>query len=108
MHSPSTKSVRQVAGSTPLHAIETNVCYVKGSMFGDGAGHTLSVMEHEPTRSSTLYLRGIRVPCLIGVNSNERLRKQPIVVSLWADCVSDARIDEYAELEEVIVTVSMK
>jgi len=100
------QSVREVAGPAPVFAIQTDVRYIKGSMFGEGVGHTMSAMDHGNLVSNTLYLCAVRVPCLIGVNANERLRKQPVLVSLWADCVSDARVDDYAELEEMIFNVS--
>ncbi|KAH7067138.1 hypothetical protein FB567DRAFT_541831 [Paraphoma chrysanthemicola] len=99
-------SVKEVASSTPIYAIDTYVFYPKGSMFGDGAGHNLSIIEvsgGSHLRSDVLYLRNIRIPCLIGVNSNERLQKQPVVVNLWVDGVRDhARIDDYARLETLL------
>lgn len=100
-------SIREVAGSTPIYAIKTDVRYLKGSMFGDGAGHVSSIIEHESIQSSTLYLRNVCVPCLIGVNANERLRKQPVVVNMWVDSIPDSRLDDYAELENIVVNVSL-
>ncbi|KAF2032831.1 hypothetical protein EK21DRAFT_98661 [Setomelanomma holmii] len=96
-------TVKKVAGSTPIYAIETNIFYPKGSMFGDGVSHSLSVTEAASARSNVLYLRNLRIPCLIGVNSNERLQKQPVVVNLWIDGLEDnARIDDYAKLESLL------
>lgn len=100
-------SVRKVAGSTGVYAIETDVCYLKGSMFGDGVGLLTSSIESAGLCSNTLYLRNVRIPCLIGVNSNERLQKQPVVLNLWIDCVDPSRIDAYAELETLLFTVSV-
>lgn len=97
--------VRTAAGSAPIFAIETNVCYLKGSMFGDGAGHQASIITTTGIYSNVLYLRNIRIPCLIGVNSNERLQKQPVVVNLWVDCVPASRVDDYAALETALVQV---
>lgn len=102
------ESVRQIAGSTPIYAIQTDICYLKGSMFGEGTGHVTSSLEQHSLRSSVLYLRNVQIPCLIGVNSNERLRKQPVVVNMWVDCVSDARLDQYTELESTLFNVSHK
>lgn len=101
------QGVRKVAGSTKIYAIETDVCYLKGSMFGDGAGHINSTIEDSGMRSSVLYLRNLRIPCVIGVNSNERLQKQPVVVNLWLEKVPEDRIDDYAELETLVFKVGL-
>jgi len=95
-------SVRGMAGSTCIHAIQTTIKYVKGSMFGESIGYTTCNNERDGTKSNTLCLQNVRIPCLIGVNPNERLRKQPVVVNLWVDCISDDRVDDYAQLEQVI------
>lgn len=100
--------IRTVAGSTAVHAIETNVRYLKGSMFGDGAGHIISHIERTKLCSNVLYLQNMRIPCLIGVNSNERLQKQPVVVNLWVDCVAESRVDEYPQLESLLFSVSTR
>ncbi|KAH6639600.1 hypothetical protein C7974DRAFT_135014 [Boeremia exigua] len=97
--------VRTAAGSAPIFAIETDVCYLKGSMFGEGAGHQASIVTHSGVYSNVLYLRNVRIPCLIGVNSNERLQQQPVVVNLWVDCVSASRVDDYAALETALVQI---
>jgi dihydroneopterin aldolase len=99
-------SVKKVAGSTPIYAVETNVSYLKGSMFGDATGHITSTIEETGEHSSTLYLRNVRIPCLIGVNSNERLKKQPVLLNLWVDCIPESRVDGCAELESVLFYVS--
>ncbi|KAI4952466.1 hypothetical protein J4E91_002937 [Alternaria rosae] len=91
--------VRDVAGSTDVYAIETNVCYLKGSMFGEGAGHITSRVEGTGTSSNVLYLHNVRIPCLIGVNSNERLQKQPVVLNVWVDNMADSRVEGYPQLE---------
>ncbi|KAJ4399982.1 hypothetical protein N0V91_009055 [Didymella pomorum] len=97
--------VRTAAGSAPIFAIETDICYLKGSMFGDGAGHQASIVTTTGIYSNVLYLRNVRIPCLIGVNSNERLQKQPVVVNLWVDCVPASRVDDYAALETALVQI---
>lgn len=100
-------AVREVAGTTPIHAIETSVYFIKGGMFGDGVGHHTSTLEGTNVRSSVLYLRNVRIPCLIGVNSNERLQKQPVVVNLWVECLPQfsSRADDYPELETFLFSV---
>jgi dihydroneopterin aldolase len=101
-------SVSKVAGQTPIYALEVDICYVKGSMFGDGAGVTASrIMQDSRLHSNVLYLRSVRIPCLVGVNSNERLQKQPVVLNIWIDCVHDSRTDDYGELESFLFTVRL-
>lgn len=97
--------VRTAAGSAPIFSIETDVRYLKGSMFGDGAGHQTSIETQSGLYANVLYLQNVRIPCLIGVNSNERLQKQPVVVNLWVDCVPASRVDDYAALEAALVEV---
>lgn len=97
--------VRDVAGSTDVYAIETDVCYLKGSMFGEGAGHITSRVEGSGTSSNVLYLRNVRIPCLIGVNSNERLQKQPVVLNVWVDNMADSRVEGYPQLETFLFEV---
>lgn len=100
-------SVRKVAGSTRIYAIETDVCYLKGSMFGDGAGYTVSNIEDAGLSSRVLYLRNVCIPCLIGVNSNERLQKQPVIVNLWVDGIPDSRADDHGSLETLLYQVRL-
>ncbi|KAH9862915.1 hypothetical protein J1614_011008 [Plenodomus biglobosus] len=100
--------VRKVAGSTAIYAIETDVCYPKGSMLGQGAGHITSAIQDGPTqhttlKSNVLYLRDVCIPCVIGVNSNERLQKQPVVLNVWIDSIPDSRVDDYADLETLLI-----
>lgn len=97
--------VRDVAGSTEIYAIETSICYLKGSMLGEGAGHMTSWIEKSGTRASVLYLRNVRIPCLIGVNANERLQKQPVDVNVWIDRIADSRVDDYPQLERLLFEV---
>lgn len=99
--------VREVAGSTEIYAIETDVCYRKGSMLGEGAGHMTWCIEETGARASVLYLRNVRIPCLIGVNANERLQKQPVDVNVWIDGIADARVDDYGRLESLLFEVGM-
>jgi len=99
-----------LAADTPLASIEVDIFYPKGSMFGDGAGCSIGYMLS--TNSSgqfvgyqQLYLRNVRIPCLIGVNANERQQKQPVVVNIWIDRLSPHRDDDYQRLETVVVDV---
>lgn len=98
--------VRGTAGSTPLYAIETEIRYLKGSMFGQGASHITTTIEGAKQRSSVLHLRDMQIPCLIGVNSNERVQKQPVIVNAWVDSLPESRLDDYPELEGLLFQVS--
>lgn len=99
--------VCRVAGSTSIFAIETDICYLKGSMFGDGAGHMTATINDSKLRSNVLYLRNLRVPCIIGVNPNERLQKQPVILNVWLDAIPDARVDDYVALETLLFQVTV-
>lgn len=90
------------ASSVSLAACEVDVFYPKGSMLGDGAGLTYSKAYGDNTISRVLYLKNVRVPCLIGVNSHERLMKQPVVASLWIDCLAKDQTDEYIKVEQIL------
>jgi FolB domain-containing protein len=102
------KQIMETKGDTGLIATEIDVLYPKSSMLGEGAGFSLSSTHvgEDLEISTVLYIRNVRIPCLIGVNSNERTAKQPVVVNLWAECVRPSRTDAYTELEAVVVNVS--
>lgn len=106
------ESVMGIAGRTGLRGIEIDIQYPKGSLMGDAAGYIYAAYTppHRPAEESALsrvlYLRNVRIPCIIGVNSNERKQKQPAVVNLWIDCVSPQRSDDYTKLESVLTEVS--
>ncbi|PSN65107.1 hypothetical protein BS50DRAFT_555499 [Corynespora cassiicola Philippines] len=93
----------QTAGNAPILSTEIDVFYPKGSMLGDGAGLLIGTnQKYGNSVSRVLYLRNVRVPCIIGVNSNERLQKQPVVVNLRVECLPEGRGDDYAKLEGVV------
>jgi dihydroneopterin aldolase len=100
------RCVSRVADEADVYAIETDICYIKGSMFGEGVGYSFSSIETSKNRSEVLYLRNVRIPCLIGVNSNERLQKQPVVVNAWIEKVARSRVDAYPEFESLLFKVS--
>ncbi|KAF2263563.1 hypothetical protein CC78DRAFT_533839 [Lojkania enalia] len=93
----------ETADNTPVSAIEVDICYPKGSMLGDGAGLIYAYHRTKHTLSRVLYLRNVRIPCIIGVNSNERPKKQPVVVNLWIESLPENRTDDYVRLEEILV-----
>ncbi|KAK3310069.1 uncharacterized protein B0T15DRAFT_385513 [Chaetomium strumarium] len=81
----------------------------KASLLGEGVSLTASAVFEEGTgkmqaRAESLEISRLRVPTLIGVNSNERLAKQPVIVTVTIeDLVGMAPRDVYTEVEEVIV-----
>jgi len=99
-------SARETAGGTPMASIKVDVKYPKGTMLGEGACLSHGYIENDDKVLTVLYLENLKIPCLIGVNSNERLRKQPVVVNVWAECINGARSDDYPKLEAVVVDVS--
>ncbi|KAJ6790345.1 hypothetical protein PWT90_09004 [Aphanocladium album] len=68
---------------------------------GGDAALVKSVMRQSAV---SLKIHGIRVPTLIGVNSNERLAKQVVIASVEVDRLEDD-LDVYPELEQVVVKV---
>ena len=99
--------VRQAAAEPILYAVQAEIFYVKGSMFGDGAGYITSTITEARLCSHVLYLRNVRIPCIIGVNCNERQHKQIVVVNIWIDGVPKGRDDDYSALETFLFTVSI-
>ncbi|KAF2006439.1 hypothetical protein P154DRAFT_456285 [Amniculicola lignicola CBS 123094] len=95
--------IRQTAAKTAIHASELNVFYPKGSMAGDGAGLLWAFTSRVGPFSRVLYLRNLRILCVIGINANERLKKQPVVVNVWIEGLSDDRTDDYIHLEAILV-----
>ncbi|KAF2875977.1 hypothetical protein BDV95DRAFT_484538 [Massariosphaeria phaeospora] len=96
--------------ATRIRSMETDVCYLKGSMFGDGAGYKIGVLFQDDSNNlpesqfyRILYLRNVRIPCIIGVNPNERQQKQPVIINLAIECLQNHRSDDYAKLETVVV-----
>ncbi|KAF2644637.1 hypothetical protein P280DRAFT_176138 [Massarina eburnea CBS 473.64] len=96
--------VLSTAHPTQLIACEIDTFYPKGSMFGDGAGCTYSVTSYNNSASysEVLYLRNLRIACIIGVNPNERLQKQPVVVNIRVECLAEGRSDDYQSLEKAV------
>jgi dihydroneopterin aldolase len=93
-------------GSTGIAAMEIGVHYPKASMLGDGVTLSYASFPHAGVFSRVIHLRDVRVACLVGVNSNERLQKQALVVNLWIECLPVARFDDYPALEAVVVKVT--
>lgn len=97
-----------------VESLSLKVVLVKGSLMGSGV-----VMERVfgglgEMRKSVLGLRDLRIPCLIGVNSNEREAKQVVVANVgleewyfegeerWKEGAGDL----FVRFERVVVAVS--
>ncbi len=99
-----------------LRALEITLHLPKATLLGDGVGLTVaggfeaaadgeaSVKSVLRQSAVSLKIHGLRVPTLIGVNSNERLAKQVVIASVEIDRLEDD-LDVYSELEQVIVKV---
>ncbi|RDA89739.1 hypothetical protein CP533_1054 [Ophiocordyceps camponoti-saundersi (nom. inval.)] len=79
----------------------------KASLLGDGISLTMMgpVESSATSVACTLGLHALRVPTLIGINGNERLARQSVVVSVEIDSF-DASADNYHGLETRVVEVT--
>jgi len=94
------RAAYMVAGTSALKGCELNVFYPKACMHGDGAGFILSTTEEG--YSTILYLKNVRISCIIGVNSNERKAKQPVVANLWIDSILETQADDYGKTGQLL------
>ncbi|KAI0970302.1 Dihydroneopterin aldolase-domain-containing protein [Xylaria arbuscula] len=102
--------------ATKLRSLSLTLHLPKASLLGDGVSLTTSAcfadglaeeeIKRNPLRSyaRSLRLHGLRVPTLVGVNPNERLAKQMVVVDVEIDRF-DVREDIHTELEGAVVAV---
>lgn len=84
----------------------------KASLLGDGISiataasfQCIDGVVVVSARTQSLKLRELRVPTLIGVNSNERLAKQVVIANLEIEGLDDTG-DTFCLLEDVLVKVS--
>jgi dihydroneopterin aldolase len=98
------KAIEQTVSSAELLAgLEIQIFYPKGSMLGEGAEFSYCEALATGQTSQRLHLKNVRIPCIIGVNSHERLQKQAVVVNLWVDCVRDP--EGYTKAEAIMTKV---
>lgn len=89
-----------------ISACEVTIYYPKASMLGEGAGMIHSRNSSNGEVSRVLYLRNVRIPCLIGVNSHERKMKQAVIANLWIDCLGEGSPgDGYTTAERILTEV---
>ncbi|TQV97201.1 hypothetical protein V2A60_000174 [Cordyceps javanica] len=105
-----------------LRALEMTLHLPKATLLGEGVSLTAAggfeaaaaaaaatdggTLVKSAMRQSAVSLKihDLRVPTLIGVNSNERLAKQVVIASVEIDRLEDD-LDVYAELEQTVVQV---
>ena len=86
-----------------IDTLEIDICYPKASMLGEGAGFVYSASYRTLVEvSHMLYLKNVRIPTLIGVNSHERTKKQLVVINLWIDQIATEAADGYVEVEAIL------
>ena len=89
--------------------VELNLTLPEGSLLADGVGVSLqgtrqsSGDQNVPggiqiTQQPVIFIRNLRLACILGVNPHERLEKQPVVINLWLWDFHDALYTGYAGL----------
>jgi dihydroneopterin aldolase len=101
--------VKPFLDASRVRYMSVTVNLPKASLLGSGVSLTASAVFRENAAQIEVYnvslrLRDLRVPTLIGVNSNERLQKQVVVTDVVVDQF-DVDEDEYSTLEKVVVEV---
>ncbi|OJD32440.1 folic acid synthesis protein [Diplodia corticola] len=99
--------VRTAAGGA-VEALRLDVGFPKASTLGTGAGVEWMVFYGGDGGqvvgfARQLYVRGMAIPTLIGVNANERMKKQMCLVSVWIDKVSEGAVDGYDVVEDIVL-----
>ncbi|KAK0731707.1 hypothetical protein B0H67DRAFT_475635 [Lasiosphaeris hirsuta] len=87
-----------------VRSLSVTITFPKASLLGSGVSLTATSVFGEPGMSAlALRLDSLRVPTLIGVNDNERLAKQVVVVSITIEKLGWTPKDFYTELEALVV-----
>ncbi|KAL2018696.1 hypothetical protein VTK56DRAFT_470 [Thermocarpiscus australiensis] len=91
---------------TRVRFLSVMVALPKASLLGEGVSLTASGVFDESgrmeARAMALEICRLRVPTLVGVNANERLSKQFVVVTVTIE-EFDQRSDRYTEIEGAVV-----
>lgn len=114
-----TKVSNVFAQYTAIQQWQCEVCLPKGSMFGTqlrvNLAWSTTVPEQQALNSWAWVVEGISVPCLIGVNANERTGRQPVIVEFEIDNMTHGTpatgvpqfvIGEIFVLEKALIEVS--
>ncbi|KAF2458222.1 Dihydroneopterin aldolase-domain-containing protein [Lineolata rhizophorae] len=83
---------------------KVQISYPKASMLGDGVEYCVSSALKAGAAAPRLYLKNLRVPAVIGVNSHERNLRQVVVANIWIEGVHREASDSYSLLERVVTT----
>jgi dihydroneopterin aldolase len=94
-----------------VRSLNIEIVLPKGTLLGNGVSFSETILfggdgEHE-AYSRTTKIRDLRIPTLIGVNSNERLAKQIVVANVEIDRW-DTQLDYYVQLDQIVVKVSRR
>ncbi|KAM0427464.1 hypothetical protein ACHAPT_007424 [Fusarium lateritium] len=106
---PSTGEAKSFLDINFIRRLTISLVLPKASLMGSAirlSGSALFSNSSITSRSLELGLEGLRVPTLIGVNSNERNAKQVVVANVRID-EYETMYDDYAVLEGVVVDVSI-
>ncbi|KAI9770871.1 MAG: hypothetical protein M1835_006496 [Candelina submexicana] len=90
-----------------IATFETEIFLPKASLLGAGAGVKYAKAYGSGDESKVIFLRDVRVPAIIGVNSHERDSKQMVVANLGIDAVTRQDVtNRYVEMEQILVKVA--
>lgn len=90
-----------------VKSLEVSVCLPKASLQGGGVSVTgtgVFAAGKMDMRGMKLGIHDLRIPILIGVNSNERCAKQGVVANIEVERFDEV-VDSFCLLEDVIVKV---
>jgi dihydroneopterin aldolase len=88
-----------------IRGTEVRILYPKACMYGDGVEFLACYSEPLRDVAQVLHLKNIKLPCLVGVNKHERLQQQPIIINVWIECIQSHAVDQYGDLEKIIMEV---
>lgn len=97
-------TVRELAGAR-AEQFKVGICLPKASAWGTGIRYYLFCGKSSGQRcGQALQIENLRVHAIIGVNSHERLTRQPVIVNVWIDpLTTPSAADSYIEIEQIIV-----
>ena len=90
------------ASPTALAVIEAEVVFPKASRTGEGIGLRLYHIPELDITTTVLRIHRASLLALIGVNANERLMKQRVIVSVALDRVQAQISETYFALEQIV------
>jgi len=102
------KTVCNDQWSSAIYAADMEVEFPKASALCGRVSCVASMEQGDtnPRIAQTLYFKDLRIPTLIGVNSNEREKKQAVVISVSIDRITGSAMDGYGEVEKHVLEVS--